>query len=830
MSNQGNWDTTGLTIPPTLTAFVSEITGSNQSWINFDLKAISSSEALLNLEGEPRRAIVLDASRLMANLQAQIRPRYALGADNRDWLALTGIKALFNALARGRLNFNEVELLELIGFAQKQRDWDGLSMAMFVGMVEHYAKTNELSQYIRQAVSSLVTSIQARHGTPAAGAQKLINRLNDVLGVRANKNVLKQGEPWADTATAEIASLPLVTQSRWIDLLNASAKAGGTVPSKKFLTESAKLVKALGEEEFKTRLSNWMEIAGTKSSKEPNPMNPGDALMDAPINRENADVLKGLVWAAAGTGDVSFCAPIGDLTERCYKKLPWFGPRCPKVGNAGVAALAIMDGDEPAAQLARLKQKVKQPSGRKMIEKALTRFANRAGLTPEQVEERGVPTFQLDADATRRDQVGEFTAITRVVDGEVEIEWVDAEGKPRKQVPAAVKTEHKEAFRQLQATHKQMKATLTAQVSRLERLLFTQRSLPFEEWRTLYLNQPLLSAFVRRMLWMVGDQSVLPTKEGLTDAAGKTVQLQKDAAVAAWHPALRSQQEVLAWRTRLESLQITQPFKQAHREIYLLTDAERRTDNYSNRFAAHVLRQHQFAALCQQRGWTYRLQGTFDSHNTPTIDLPQHNLKVEYWVEPGLVEGDVGPTGIFLHVVTDQVRFVNRESREPVRLQDVPPLVFSEMLRDVDLFVGVASVGNDPTWQDGGPGGRYQTYWQSYSFGELSATAQTRKVVLQTLLPKLTKLKDHWKLEEKFLVIRGDLRTYKIHLGSANILMEPNDQYLCIVPDRSTKKSENVFLPFEGDATLSIILSKAFLLAADKKINDPSITRQVNQK
>ena len=58
--------------------------------------------------------------------------------------------------------------------------------------------------------------------------------------------------------------------------------------------------------------------------------------------------------------------------------------------------------------------------------------------------------------------------------------------------------------------------------------------------------------------------------------------------------------------------------------------------------------------------------------------------------------------------------------------------------------------------------------------------------------------------------------------------MEPNDQYLCIVPDRSSA-AESVLLPFEGDNTLSIILSKAFLLADDRKIKDATITRQINR-
>jgi hypothetical protein len=43
----------------------------------------------------------------------------------------------------------------------------------------------------------------------------------------------------------------------------------------------------------------------------------------------------------------------------------------------------------------------------------------------------------------------------------------------------------------------------------------------------------------------------------------------------------------------------------------------------------------------------------------------------------------------------------------------------------------------------------------------------------------------------------------------------------------SPKAGGKVFLPFEGDSTLSIILSKAFLLAEDCKINDPTILRQL---
>ena len=60
--------------------------------------------------------------------------------------------------------------------------------------------------------------------------------------------------------------------------------------------------------------------------------------------------------------------------------------------------------------------------------------------------------------------------------------------------------------------------------------------------------------------------------------------------------------------------------------------------------------------------------------------------------------------------------------------------------------------------------------------------------------------------------------------------MTPNDQYLCIVPKQGVAEDGKVLLPFEGDRTLPVILSKAFLLAEDDKIKDETITQQIRSK
>ena len=57
-------------------------------------------------------------------------------------------------------------------------------------------------------------------------------------------------------------------------------------------------------------------------------------------------------------------------------------------------------------------------------------------------------------------------------------------------------------------------------------------------------------------------------------------------------------------------------------------------------------------------------------------------------------------------------------------------------MRDVELLVGVTSIGNDAAWQDGG--NRHQdTYWREYSFSDLTESAKIRIQVLETLISSL---------------------------------------------------------------------------------------------
>lgn len=147
-------------------------------------------------------------------------------------------------------------------------------------------------------------------------------------------------------------------------------------------------------------------------------------------------------------------------------------------------------------------------------------------------------------------------------------------------------------------------------------------------------------------------------------------------------------------------------------------------------------------------------------------------------------------------------------------------------MRDIDLFISVATTANDPQWREvrllSAPA---RTLWDSQANAELAASGEVRKAVLERVLPAL-KIGPQCTLEDRSLLVKGKRNSYVINLGTANVMTHPGRQFVCIVQGGASP-ARDVFLPFDGDALLSLVLSKANLLANDHKIADESILRQI---
>ncbi|MCR9197655.1 MAG: DUF4132 domain-containing protein [Planctomycetaceae bacterium] len=652
-------------------------------------------------------------------------------------------------------------------------------------------------------------------------------QIDKIVGDDTSRFPVEAGEVWANRAITDVAELPDEQQRlAWCNLGAHCLTATSSKPSAKWKKTATPFIKQIGADRLRDLVGTWLPLINTGKPPVESRWVSAHPLY---LSELNQTALRGLIWCYSFVPDDRMAQLMATVGISAYRKIPQVGARAVKVGNACVFAISTLDGSDAVAQLALMKLKVKTGSARNLIEKQLEKAAKKQGISRAELEEISVPTYGMEEVGELREPLGDFTAKATIGAKKVQLTWLRQDGKEQKSVPAAVKAEFADDLKELKANIKDMEKMLSAQRGRIESQYLEPASWPFATWKERYLDHPVVGTIARRLLWKFssadGDITALYGDGQFIGADGEGVSFADDATVQLWHPLNEPAESVLAWRVLLEERGICQPFKQAHREVYLVTAAELTTQTYSNRQAAHILSQAQYRSLAQSRRWKVNFLGAWDGgdEGLAEIKLNHFGMRAEFHVNAAYEEDEYEVR----YVSTDQVRFFQpADDNQPISLVDVPPIVFSEIMRDVDLFVGVASVGNDPNWQDGGPEGTYRDYWHNYAFGDLTETAATRKEVLQRLIPRL-KIADKCRIDGRFLEVQGQLRTYRIHLGSSNILMAPNDQYLCIVPARTGSKVDRISLPFEGDSTLSVILSKAFLLVDDHKIKDPSIISQI---
>jgi len=759
---------------------------------------------------------------------------------------------LLSGLLRGRLGLVEADYLRMfklygLDFATDvppSHDFWPFPVNLTLVQVARLAKKQgQLQEPMLTFLRQLFDYTSGQTGDNGRVASKALKILNQANRVQSESAVLfANDDPFGQLLNEFVSKLELTAPgtSSWVRLLQLLQKANGAQPTAKFQREVAAAVAAIGAEAVATHYELWLSALAKLPVQELSRTNNygGQSYTYSEwhfLSQTNQDAVKGLLWTSVPLLNAAMLHFISELTTKCYRKIPGKGQLAPSLGNAGVWALA-QSGLPGVAHLSRLHGAVKQPNTQSLIGRYIEKASLELGMTPAELEDMAVPDFGL-VDGRAEYAFGDYQAVLTLAGNKVEVQWSKA-GKPLKSAPAALKSTHAAELRNLKLTQTQVQQTYTAQRDRLDRSYIMGRCIAWPRFRRYYLEHGIVGELAGPLIWRIhhangSHHDALWQNDTWRNAKGEALPGPADTdTVQLWHPVLATTDEVLAWRSLLDAQELRQPFKQAYREVYLLTPPEERTRVYSNRMAAHVLRQHQFSALARGRGWNYRLMGAYDKgyeSDSTTLELPAHGLQAQFWVSEVNADDAYNDTGIWNYVSTDQVRFVTGHG--PVPLPEVPPLVFSEVMRDVDLFVGVASVGNDPLWRDNGGLVQYRNYWENYSFGELGEVAKTRKMALERLVPRL-KFGKVSEIKGNFLEVKGKLRTYKIHLGSGNILMTPNDQYLCIVPDRSAKTAgtAGVFLPFEGDAVLSIILSKALLLMDDDKITDDTIVRQIKQR
>ncbi len=452
--------------------------------------------------------------------------------------------------------------------------------------------------------------------------------------------------------------------------------------------------------------------------------------------------------------------------------------------------------------------------------------------------------------------IGDWQArVALDVDGKPFARYVSTDGAVHKRLPRKIKQLATRS--QLRALDKRLTDIKSAQLEarkRLEQTYRNGREWALADWQDRYQKQPLMRRMTERLIWELHHPTksaklALGTAPELTGLDGNPVPISDDDyRIRLWHPANTAANVASQWRRALLEKEIRQPLWQAWRPVYSLTDPEKRTALYSNRFAGLLLSQPVFVRVLRNRGWELKSRMKWDDDPSQKLAkparlmLPSCGLIAEYWGRGAgsFQTGHEYGAPNFEYFATSQIRFYNTSEDSAagavsVPLSEVPLRAFCEAMFDIELATGLSVTGLDQHWSDPGlnvdlplknidiVAGQLDNSVDRLSPGELG---KIRIELLKWLIPRLA-IAEKLELHGHNLKVRGKWHDYEIHTGNAAVRIVGLNRHLCIVTGGNSGLASTVTLPFAGDDILAILLSKAHMLADENTIKDPSILAQL---
>ena len=375
-------------------------------------------------------------------------------------------------------------------------------------------------------------------------------------------------------------------------------------------------------------------------------------------------------------------------------------------------------------------------------------------------------------------------------EGKAEIKQIKA-GKELNSMPAKLKKHP--YVEELKAVHKKLKDQYTRSRIMLEQAM--EDCIRFEENELRKLMQnPVIWPLLKHLVFICNGQAGFYTDGLLVTANAVCLPLKSKDELRIAHPTdLYASGDWHMYQKFLFDKAIRQPFKQVFRELYVPTPEEEGATQ-SRRYAGNQIQPQKTVAVLKGRRWVADYEDGLQK-----IYYKENIIATIYamadWFSPADIEA---PT-------LEYVCFHNRRDYKLMNISEIPPVIFSEVMRDVDLAVSVAHAGSvDPE--------------TSHS------TIEMRSALVELTMP-LFHL-NNVKIKGNFAHIEGKLGKYNIHLGSGVIHQEGGAQ-IAVLPVHSQNRGR-LFLPFvDEDPKTAEILTKIIFFAEDNKIKDPSILNQI---
>jgi hypothetical protein len=388
-------------------------------------------------------------------------------------------------------------------------------------------------------------------------------------------------------------------------------------------------------------------------------------------------------WAMTALGHLA-----GDDAARRLTALirAWPGESAHARAVKGLDVLARIGTDAALAHLDAIAVKVKFKGLQERAREKIAEVATERGLSPEELADRIAPTLDLDPDGsrvlsfgTRTFKVGFDEHLAPVVTDEAG-KLLRELPKPRKDDDPAAAREATEAWKLLR---KDAKAIAQNQIHRLERAMCMQRRWSATDFDALLVRHPLVFHLVRRLLWGVHDGARrvglfrVAEDRTLADEADAPFVLPDAASVGIVHRLELGGDEVLRWGQVFGDYEIVQPFSQIDRDVYPVGDGEalRRTagiEAATGKVLGLDARGWR-RGMPQDAGWIWDMEK----------ELPG-DLVARLPLEGGILVGAIAESPATQKLGPISIRRSGEWSAPEVPIPELAPLVFSELVRDLE--------------------------------------------------------------------------------------------------------------------------------------------------
>ena len=309
-------------------------------------------------------------------------------------------------------------------------------------------------------------------------------------------------------------------------------------------------------------------------------------------------------------------------------------------------------------------------------------------------------------------------------------------------------------------------------------------------------QNPIVSPMFRLLLLRQGTTTGFLTDKGLETLDGVRKVKANEPLAIAHAQQLYADGTWSAWQHAVFNKKIVQPFKQIFREIYIPTPAEAEQSE-SLRYSGYQIQVKQAAAALRSRGWSADYEGGLRKV------FYRQGISVELYAKANwFTPADVEAPAI------EYVSFSSTRSDKQLKIADIDPILYSEVMRDVDMTVSIAFVGGvDP---------------------ETGNSTKELRAAIVKCTAELMKF-NNVTVSDNFIHVKGSLADYTIHLGSGNV-RQVGGVEIPIIPVHGQHRGK-LYLPFMDEDPKTVeIVSKMVLLAEDNKLKDPTILKWIKRE